>query len=197
MSGAKRMIRKATAEGVLVGYARVSTGSQDFSTQVTRLKEAGCTKVYSEKQSGTKTDREQLALALEYVREGDTLVCTKADRIARSTKDFLDTYERLAKKGVTLKVIDQPEMSGDGPIGSLLRSVLAAISEFELSLIRDRMQTGREKAKAEGVQFGREPKLTAATVETIKTLKAEGLNLEQIAVRTGLSMSSVQRAMRK
>ena len=140
------MIRKLTADapaGQLIGYARVSTDGQDFAAQVERLKAAGCFKIYSEKESGAKRDREQLQAAVEYCRAGDTFVCVKADRIARSTKDFLDIIERLTAKGVGLKVLDQPELSGEGPTADMLRTILAAVSQFELSLIRDRMSEGR------------------------------------------------------
>lgn len=196
------MIRRITPNnpaGQLVGYARVSTTGQDYSGQVERLKDTGCTKIFSEKQSGAKTDREQLAAALEYVREGDTFVCVKADRIARSTKDFLDIVERLDVKGVELLVLDQPEMStGRGATAKLLRAVLAAVAEFELSLIRDRMAEGRARAKKEKkTKFGRPSKLNTDTVLLLKRLrKDEKLSLEAIAVRTGLSMSTVQRGLR-
>lgn len=193
-----RRISQNNPAGQLVGYARVSTTGQDYTGQVERLRATGCAKVFSEKQSGAKSDREQLAAALEYVREGDTFVCVKADRIARSTKDFLDIVERLDAKGVQLLVLDQPEMStGKGATAKLLRAVLAAVAEFELSLIRDRMAEGRKRAKDEGTKFGRKPKLNTETVALLKRLrKHEGLSLEAIAVRTGLSMSSVQRGLR-
>jgi DNA invertase Pin-like site-specific DNA recombinase len=194
-----RRITEGSPTGQLVGYARVSTTGQDYAGQVERLKASGCTKVFSEKQSGAKSDREQLAAALEYVREGDTFVCVKADRIARSTKDFLETVERLDSKGVQLLVLDQPEMStGKGATAKLLRAVLAAVAEFELSLIRDRMAEGRERAKREKkVKFGRPSKLNPETVSLLNRLrKDEELSLEAIAVRTGLSMSSVQRGLR-
>jgi DNA invertase Pin-like site-specific DNA recombinase len=103
------MIRKITTNtpaGQRIGYARVSTDGQDFAAQVEKLKADGCAKIFAEKQSGSKRDREQLAAALEYVREGDTFVCVKADRIARSTKDFLDTIDRLDAKGVKLQVLN-------------------------------------------------------------------------------------------
>ena len=94
--------------GQLIGYARVSTDDQDYTTQIEKLKAAGCTKVFSEKQSGAKRDRPELDRALEYVREGDTFVCVKADRVARSTRDFLNIVEKLDEKGVTLRLVDQP-----------------------------------------------------------------------------------------
>lgn len=194
------MIRKlnaSTPEGKLIGYARVSTDGQDFAAQVERLKDAGCTKIFSEKQSGAKRDREQLQAALEYVREGDTFLCVKADRIARSTKDFLDIIERLTKKGVGLRVLDQPELSGEGPTAEMLRTILAAVSQFELSLIRDRMTEGRKRAKSAGVVFGRPKKIDVKAAKTVKTLKNdEGLSVPEISIRTGLSVASVYRALR-
>lgn len=195
------MIRKITSEapkGQLIGYARVSSNSQDFAAQVERLEAAGCTKIFSEKQSGAKRDREQLAAALEYARESDSFVCLRADRIARSTKDFLETVERLDKKGVELIVLDQPEMStGKGATAKLLRAVLAAVAEFELSLIRDRMSEGRKRAKSAGIVFGRPKKIDAKAAKTVKTLKNdEGLTVPEISIRTGLSVASVYRALR-
>ncbi|SFV33985.1 recombinase family protein [Hyphomicrobium facile] len=194
------MIRKLTANapvGQLIGYARVSTDGQDFASQVDRLRAAGCTKVYSEKQSGTKRDREQLQAAIEYVREGDTFVCIKADRIARSTKDFLDIIDKLNAKGVALRVLDQPELSGEGATAQMLRTILAAVSEFELSLIRDRMSEGRKRAKASGAVFGRPKKIDAKAAKTVKMLKKdEKLSVPEISIRTGLSVASVYRALR-
>ncbi|MBS0240143.1 MAG: recombinase family protein [Proteobacteria bacterium] len=194
------MIRKLTTaapKGQLIGYARVSTDGQDFALQVERLEAAGCTKIFSEKQSGAKRDREQLQAALEYVREGDSFVCIKADRIARSTKDFLDVIDRLAKKGVGLKVLDQPELSGEGPTAEMLRTILAAVSQFELSLIRDRMSEGRKRAKANGVKFGRPKKVDSKSSKAVKQLKADGLSIPEICVRTSLSIASVYRALRE
>jgi DNA invertase Pin-like site-specific DNA recombinase len=194
------MIRKLTTNapgGQLIGYARVSTDGQDFAMQVERLKAAGCYKVYSEKESGAKRDREQLQAAIEYCRDGDTFVCVKADRIARSTKDFLDIIERLTAKGVGLKVLDQPELSGEGPTAEMLRTILAAVSQFELSLIRDRMSEGRKRAKSAGVVFGRPKKIDAKAAKTVKTLKSEeGLSVPEISIRTGLSVASVYRALK-
>lgn len=194
------MIRKLTAnapKGQLIGYARVSTDGQDFGVQVERLEATGCVKIFSEKQSGAKRDREQLQAALEYVREGDTFVCVKADRIARSTKDFLDVIDRLTKKGVGLRVLDQPELSGEGPTAEMLRTILAAVSQFELSLIRDRMTEGRKRAKSAGVVFGRPKKVDGKAAKTVKTLKHdEGLTVPEISIRTGLSVASVYRALR-
>jgi DNA invertase Pin-like site-specific DNA recombinase len=194
------MIRKITPNapaGQLIGYARVSTDGQDFAAQVERLKAAGCMKIYSEKQSGSKRDRGQLDAALDYVREGDTFVCVKADRVARSTKDFLDILDKLKGKDVGLRVLDQPELSGEGPTAEMLRTILAAVSQFELSLIRDRMSEGRKRAKTSGVVFGRPRKIDAKAVKMVKALKKdEGLSVPEICIRTGLSMASVYRALR-
>ena len=182
--------------GQLIGYARVSTDDQDYTTQVEKLKAAGCTKIFSEKQSGAKRDRPELDRALEYVREGDTFVCVKADRVARSTRDFLNIVEKLDEKGVTLRLVDQPELSGTGPAGKLLRTMLAAIAEFELTLIRDRMSEGRKRAKGAGVKFGRPRKIDEKAAALVRTLKTtDGLSVPEISIRTGLSVASVYRAL--
>ena len=180
-----------------VAYIRVSTGSQDLATQRDRVKSAGATKVFEEKVSGAKKGRSQLEAALEFVREGDTFVCTKADRVARSTAELLRVVDTLTDKGVKLVVLDQPELANTGPTGRLLLEVLGAVASFERSLIVARTSEGQAKAKSKGVKFGRKPKLTPETIKTIKRIKKdEGLSLEQLAVRMALSMSSVQRALR-
>ena len=180
-----------------IAYIRVSTGSQDLATQRDRVKAAGATKVFEEKVSGAKKGRTQLEAALEFVREGDTFVCTKADRIARSTSELLRVVDLLTEKKVKLKVLDQPELSNSGPTARLLLEVLGAVASFERSLIVSRTAEGREKAKKKGVKYGRTPKLNPQTLNLLKRLRTdEKLSLEAIAVRTGLSMSTVQRGLR-
>lgn len=180
-----------------VAYIRISTGTQDLTTQRDRVKTAGATKVFEEKVSGAKKGRDELEAVLEFVREGDTFVCTKTDRIARSTAELLRVVDKLAQKKVKLVVLDQPELASTGPTARLVLEVLGAVASFERSLIVSRTSEGRERAKTKGVKFGRKPKLTPETVKTIKRIKNdEGLSLEQLAVRMSLSMSSVQRALR-
>lgn len=134
------------------GYARVSSVGQNLTAQIRQLKEAGCEGVFKEKVSGRKKeDREQFNILLEKVEKGDTIVVTKLDRFARSTKDALSTIEYLNNKGVSLVVLN---MGGDKvdtatAIGKLMITVLSGIAEFEADMIKERQLEGIEEAKKE------------------------------------------------
>ena len=145
-----------------IGYARTSTVEQDasFDAQQKQLKAAGCQKVFCEQVSAVSPEREQLEAALDYVREGDVLVVTKLDRLARS---------RLDAKGVGLKVLDQA-IDTTTPTGRLMFNMLGAIAQFERELIRERMLVGIAKAKVEGKYKGRAP-TARAKADKVKQLK--------------------------
>lgn len=145
------------------GYARVSSTSQDLSVQIKQLEENNCDYIFKEKISGRNRDnRPEFNKLLETVKEGDTLVVTKLDRFARSTKDALNTIEYLNEKGVGLIVLN---MGGDKidtttPIGKLLVTVLSGIAEFEADMIKERQMEGIALAKQRGVYKGRPKKYT-------------------------------------
>ena len=175
-----------------VGYARVSSLGQDLTIQLQKL--AGCDKLFKEKRSGVDAGRPALGACLEYLREGDTLLVTKLDRLARSTPDLYRIVSQLSEK-VAFKVIDDPSIGTTSRTGKLIMGILALIAEFENDIRRERQQDGINKAKAEGVRFGPKPLLTEQVVEKIKQLRAEGLTVPEIMRHTKLSKASVYRAL--
>jgi DNA invertase Pin-like site-specific DNA recombinase len=146
-----------------VGYARVSSLGQDLAVQLQKLK--GCDKIFKEKRSGVDTGRPDLKACLEYLREGDTLLVTKLDRLARSTADLYRIVSQLAERGISFKVVDDPSIDTTSRTGKLIMGILALIAEFENEIRRERQQDGINKAKADGVRFGPKPLLTTAGSE--------------------------------
>jgi DNA invertase Pin-like site-specific DNA recombinase len=144
----------------IYGYARVSTGGQSLASQDAQLHAAGCAKVFAEKVSGAKTDRAELAKALRRLGEGDVLVVTRLDRLARSTRDLLNTLDIIAKAGAGFRSLADQWADTTTPHGRLMLTVLGGLAEFERELIRARTGEGRKRAQARGVRFGRPPKLT-------------------------------------
>jgi DNA invertase Pin-like site-specific DNA recombinase len=141
---------KMEGASMIVGYARVSTDGQTLSAQQTALADAGCAKVFAEKQSGAKTDRAQLAKALAALAEGDTLIVCKLDRLARSTRDLLNTLAEIAQRGATFKSLGDPWCDTTTPHGRLMLTVLGGLAEFERHLILARTSEGRKRAQARG-----------------------------------------------
>jgi len=174
-----------------IGYARVSSTGQSLEVQEDQLRAAGCTRIFAEKRSGTSTDgREQLALALDYVRDGDVLVVTRLDRLARSVSDLRKVIDRLAAKGVGFRAVQQGTVDSTTSNGKLLLNILGSFAEFETDLRRERQAEGIAKAKARGTYKGR-PKTIKP--DEIARLSAEGLGATAIARRLGVSRASVYR----
>jgi DNA invertase Pin-like site-specific DNA recombinase len=145
-----------------VGYARVSSIDKELDVQIGKL--AMCERVFKEKQSAVDADRPELRRCLDYVREGDTLVVTKIDRLARSTSDLYRIVSTLADKGVAFKVTDDPSIDTTSRTGKLVMGILALIAEFENDIRRERQMDGIAKAKERGVHFGRKRELTCDRV---------------------------------
>src|SRR5215471_4910688 len=145
---------------MIVGYARVSTDGQTLDAQQAALREAGATRVFSEKVSGAKTDRQQLAKAIAALGPGDTLVVCKLDRLARSTRDLLNTLAAVGEAGASFKSLGDAWADTTTPAGKLMLTVLGGLAEFERHLILARTSEGRQRAQQRGVRFGRRPKLT-------------------------------------
>jgi DNA invertase Pin-like site-specific DNA recombinase len=142
------------------GYARVSTNGQDLSAQDAELMAAGCAKVFKEKASGAKSDRPELAKAIGRLEEGDVLVVTRLDRLARSTRDLLNVIAAIADRGAGFKSLKDTWADTTTAHGRLMLTVLGGLAEFERELIRARTGEGRKRAKDRGVKFGRPRKMT-------------------------------------
>ena len=166
---------------MIVGYARVSTDGQTLDAQQTSLREAGCAKVYAEKVSGAKTDRAQLAKALASLADGDCLIVTKLDRLARSTRDLLNTLDTISDKGATFRSLGDSWADTTTPHGRLMLTVLGGLAEFERHLILARTSEGRQRAQQRGVKFGRKSKLTAHQQQEALARRANGEALVDIA----------------
>lgn len=174
------------------GYARVSTHDQDLSIQRDALKAAQCEIIREEKVSGTsRQGREELNTLLEFMRDGDVLVVTRLDRLARSMEDLSAIVRELQDKGVSLKVIEQP-VDTSTAAGKAFLQMLGVFAEFETNLRRERQMEGIAKAKAAGVYKGR--KATVDTAE-IKRLHDEGMGATEIARTLKLGRTTVYRAL--
>ncbi|TNC95150.1 MAG: resolvase [Stygiobacter sp.] len=181
---------------MLIGYARTSTLDQKASidAQVRDLTAAGCEKVFSEQVSSVDiAAREQLALALDFVREGDILVVTKLDRLARSVAHLLSIADTLNKKGVALRILGMG-IDTATPTGKLMLTVLGGIAEFEREIMLERQREGVARAKAEGKYKGRKP-TAMAQADEVRRLKTEGIGATEIAARLGIGRASVYRAL--
>jgi DNA invertase Pin-like site-specific DNA recombinase len=176
-----------------VGYARVSSTGQELDVQLEKLK--GCEKLFKEKRSGVDAGRPELKRCLEYLREGDTLLVTKLDRLARSTADLYRIISQLAEKDVQFKVLDDPAIDTSSRTGKLVMGILALIAEFENDIRRERQMDGIKKAKQRGVRFGRKLQLVPQKVKQIRKLRASGCTVPHIIRHIGLSKASVYRAL--
>ena len=184
---------RASNKGHRIGYARVSTVGQSLEEQRAKLTVAGCSKIFEEKVSGKKRDRPELSRVLEYVRDGDTLIITKLDRLARNTMHLHVIAEELERKGVDFIVIDQPQIDTTLSMGRLLFSVLGAVASFERDLINDRTEEGKVRARAKGVRFGRTPKLNPERLADLRARFAAGVSRAVLAKEFGLTRSSIYR----
>jgi DNA invertase Pin-like site-specific DNA recombinase len=176
-----------------VGYARVSSVGQRLDVQLEKLK--GCDKVFKEKRSGVDAGRPALKQCLEFLRDGDALLVTKIDRLARSTSDLYRIISELSAKGVSFKVVDDPSIDTASRTGKLVMGILALIAEFENDIRRERQMDGIAKAKDRGVKFGRKRELTGDRVKEIKDLRKAGETVPAIIKRTGFSKASIYRAL--
>ena len=175
---------------VYVGYARVSSVGQSFDVQKEKLNH--CSKIFEEKKSGTSIQRSALNECIRYVREGDTLVITRLDRLARSTLDLCNIADELQKKKVSLQVLDQNIDTNDAT-GRLLFNMLGAIAQFETEIRAERQADGIRKAKENGTRFGRKFALKEEDAQEIRNARAEGETISSLMTRFKLSKSTVYR----
>ena len=178
---------------MLVGYARVSTQEQDLALQLDALHGAGCERVFEEKASGAQRDRPALKAALDYMREGDTLVVWKLDRLARSLKQLIETVEAFAGRGIGLRSLTEAiDTTTAG--GKLVFHIFAALAEFERGVIRERTLAGLQAARARGRVGGRPPALKAKDLAAAKAmLKDPEITVVEVAKRMGVAASTLYR----
>jgi DNA invertase Pin-like site-specific DNA recombinase len=176
-----------------VGYARVSILDQNPELQLDALKASGCSKLFVEKASGAKEDRPQLLAALDHLRDGDTLVVWKLDRLARSMKQLIETVDQLKARGIGFRSLTEA-IDTTTAAGELFFHIFGALAQFERSIIRERTNAGLKAALARGRKGGRRPKVKPDDIRAALAL----LNDPQISVRAagkrlGLSVSTLYR----
>lgn len=178
----------------LVGYARVSTQDQDLSAQLEALEQAGCDKVFNGKQSGKSDDNQQkLDELLTYVREGDTVVLTKLDRMGRSLNRILMTIQSLHDKGVAVRTLDgQVDTTSESSMQKAMTRLLGVFAELEHSIIVDRLQSGRERTGRKG---GKPKSLSDDQVTEVKALFATGLSKSKLATQFDVSRMTIMRVL--
>jgi len=181
---------------VNVGYARTSTVDQvaGFEAQMRDLKAAGCKKVFSEQVSSV-AERDQLKSAVGYLREGDVLVSTKLDRLARSMRHLLQIVDEVEAKGAELRILGM-NLDTATPTGVLMLQVLGAVAEHERSMMLERQREGIAKAKALGKYKGR-ARTAMAKAGEVEKLLADGVRPTDVARKLGIGRSSVYRAIRE
>ena len=176
-----------------VGYARVSSSGQSLDVQVDTLKNSGCEKIFQEKVSGTSTQgRDKLRECLDFVREGDEVVFTRVDRVARSVLDLQLIVKELTDKKVTITSTEQPISTKDATSKCFL-DMLGVFAELETNLRKERQMEGIARAKTKGVYKGRKSNIS---VEKIKSLKDEGMGATAIARELGIHRDSVYRLLK-
>lgn len=181
---------------MLVGYARTSTIEQEagFEAQVRDLEAAGCERIFREQVSSVDVAaRTELAATLDFVRDGDTLVVTKLDRLARSVAHLMEIVAVLSRKGVALHILGLGIDTGT-PTGKLLLTMMAGIAEFERSIMLERQREGIAKAKADGKYKGRKPTARLQS-DKVHRLQADGVGAAEIARRLGIGRASVYRVL--
>lgn len=182
---------------MIVGYARTSTTDQKagLEAQLRDLRAAGCDEVYQEEVSSVDTvNREKLAEVLRFIRQGDVLIVTKLDRLARSVKHLHDVVEAITAKGASLRILDMSIDTGTSS-GRLMLNLLGSIAQFEREIMLERQREGIAKAKAEGKYTGRKPTARAKSEEVLR-LVAEGMPAAEVAEKLGIGRASVYRIIK-
>lgn len=178
---------------MIIGYARVSTLDQNLELQRDALEKAGCERVFEDHISGASSERPGWAKATTALREGDTLVVWRLDRLGRSLKHLIDTVNELYARGIGFKSITE-NIATTTPGGRLVFHIFGALAEFERELIRERTQAGLAAARARGRKGGRPRKLTVRQVEAAKTLLGDGKHsVTEVARMLGVSRTTLYR----
>jgi len=176
---------------MLVGYARISTSDQKPQLQLDALEAAGCARVYTETASGAQRERPELKAALDYMREGDTLVVWRLDRLARSMKQLIETVEGMAERGIGFRSLTESiDTTTSG--GRLVFHIFGALAEFERSIIQERTRAGLASARARGKTGGRPPALKAKDkAAALALLRDPDIPVKEVARRLGISVAAL------
>src|SRR3954447_10392783 len=177
----------------IYGYARVSTDGQTLDAQVAQLKAAGAEKIFREKVSGARADRPEVARLMRTLSGSDVVRVARLDRLARSTRDLLNTLAALAEKQAGFRSLQDAWADTTTPHGRLMLTVLGGLAEFERELIRARTGEGRQRARARGVHLGRKPKLTPHQKREALARRDAGEPLAEIARSYGVHHSTISR----
>jgi DNA invertase Pin-like site-specific DNA recombinase len=177
----------------IIGYCRVSTDKQTLDSQIAELKAAGATRMFTEKESGARSNRPQLRKAIAALGTGDTLIVTRLDRLARSTRDLLNVLHEVGKCGAAFKSLADAWADTTTPHGRLMVTVLGGLAEFERSLIKARTDVGIKRAREAGIRFGRPPKLTRHQQEHALKLLDAGEPQSAVARALNVDQSTISR----
>jgi DNA invertase Pin-like site-specific DNA recombinase len=183
----------------LIGFARVSTENQELTNQLEQLKSAGCSKIYHGKQSGVSKENEvQIQALIEWVREGDTVIVTKLDRLGRSLKSILEIMRALADKKVTFKTLDGSiDTTNNSPFATAQLSLIGVFAQLERDLIVQRTGEGRKAAIAKGVKFGRKSALSEEQHKDVKARIRRGETIYSLAQKFEVSRQTIMRTRDK
>jgi len=185
-------IEKRSSQGFLIGYARVSTEDQNLEMQLRALKEAGCKKVFTDKVSGSASDRAGLKEALSHLREADTLVVWKLDRLGRSVKGLVDLVLDLESQHVHFRSLTD-NIDTKTPAGRFFFHVMASLAQMERELIIERTRAGLNAARQQGRVGGRKRLMTEKKVAAAKKLLAGGTPPREVAQNIGISVPTLYR----
>ncbi len=178
----------------IVGYARVSTTDQDTSIQVQKLQAAGCTKIFHEQISGSTINRPELVKALDYMREGDTLIVTRVDRLARSLRDLQNLVHQLKEASIHLRATEQP-IDTSNAAGKAFLDMLGVFAEFETNLRKERQAEGIAKAKTDGKYRKTRGKSVEVDLDAAREQLQAGIPKTKIAKGLGVSRATLYRAL--
>jgi DNA invertase Pin-like site-specific DNA recombinase len=176
-----------------IGYARVSTPEQNLDLQLRALKKSGCKRIFQEKVSSTGRKRLEFLRMLDQIREGDTIIVWKLDRLARSTRELLETVETIGEAGARFQSLSEPWADTTTHAGKMIMTVFAGIAEFERELIRERTAAGREAARSRGVRFGRPRKLNSEQEQLARRLIGEGKPVSEVAKTFNVHAATIYR----
>ncbi|HGN0870253.1 TPA: recombinase family protein [Providencia alcalifaciens] len=179
---------------VKIGYARVSSTGQSLAVQLGKLSQVGCERIYKEKRSGRTANRPEFQSCMDYLREGDTLIMTRLDRLARSVNHLSELAKRFEKEQIDLLVIDQ-NIDTSTSTDRLMFNMLALIAEFENDLRTERQAEGIAKAQESGVKFGRPAKLNDGLCNEIYTRRMNGSTIGELAKVFKLGEATIYRAL--